>query len=316
VDGDGGVAVRALGVVVRLASTGARVKSLFVVNESSGARRSFDVREVIRAAMTDPFEIVACGAKEDLVSIVDRAEREGFDVVYAVGGDGTVHETAKRLIGRRPALGILPIGSGNGFARHIGLPLDPARSLRSCNGARVVIIDTAEVNGEPFLGVMGIGFDAVVAERFAVSEVRGLKTYVREGLLAFRRFRAEEYEIAIDRQTVRQRAFVVAVANSGQYGNNARIAPLASLQDGLLDVVIVNDAPMLRSLLLLPRLFRGTLHRAADVQMLRGREIVIHRRGAGPAHLDGEPYVLPAELHVRVVPRSLKVLVPDDARGL
>ncbi len=292
------------------------MKSLFVVNERSGARRSFDVREVIRRTMTAPFEIVPCAAKDDLDAIVERAEAEGFSVVYAVGGDGTVHETAKRLIGRAPALGILPIGSGNGFARHIGLPIDAERSLRACRGERIVTIDTAEVNGEPFVGVMGIGFDAVVAERFGMSEVRGLKTYVREGLLAFRRFRAEEYEIAIAADVVKQRAFVVAVANSGQYGNNARIAPLASLQDGLLDVVIVDDAPLLRALLLLPHLFRGTLHRSAEVRMLQATEVTIRRAAPGPAQLDGEPYALAAELRVRVVPRSLKVLVPDAARPL
>jgi diacylglycerol kinase (ATP) len=163
---------------------------------------------------------------------------------------------------------------------------------------------------------MGMGFDAMVAERFAMSEVRGLKTYVREGVIAFRRFHAEEYDITIDGQATHDRAFVVAVANSAHYGNNARIAPLASLQDGLLDVVIVHDAPLLRALLLLPRLFRGTLHGAADVKMMRAAEVSIRRQAPGPAHLDGEPYVLPAELHVRVVAQSLKVLVPDAARAL
>jgi YegS/Rv2252/BmrU family lipid kinase len=292
------------------------VKALFVVNARSGRRRKFDVVEVIRRASTCPYEIIACGRIEDLPPIVDYAEREGFDVVYAVGGDGTVHETAKRLIGRAPALGVLPIGSGNGFARHIGLPLDLEASLRSCAGARIVPIDTAEVNGEPFIGVMGIGFDALVAERFASSSVRGLRTYVQEGVLAFTRFRADDYEITTNGRTIRQRAFVVAVANSGQYGNNARIAPLASVRDGMLDVVIVDEAPLLRALLLLPHLFRGTINRAADVHTMQTTEVTIRRPQAGPAHLDGEPYQLPAELHVRIRPLSLKVLLPDATKRL
>ncbi len=292
------------------------MKALFVVNARSGKRRKFDVVEVIRRASTCPYEIIPCGQKEDLPPIVDHAEREGFDVVYAVGGDGTVHETAKRLIGRAPALGVLPIGSGNGFARHIGLPLDPETSLRACAGARIVPIDTAEVNGEPFIGVMGIGFDALVAERFASSSVRGLRTYVQEGVLAFTRFRADDYEITTNGRTIRQRAFVVAIANSGQYGNNARIAPLASVRDGLLDVVIVDEAPLLRALLLLPHLFRGTINRAADVHTMQTTEVTIRRPAAGAAHLDGEPYQLPAELHVRIRPLSLKVLVPDATRRL
>ncbi|HEX2123576.1 MAG TPA: YegS/Rv2252/BmrU family lipid kinase [Thermoanaerobaculia bacterium] len=292
------------------------MKALFLVNARSGRRRKFDVVEVIRRGSTCPYEIVDCGRKEDLPSIVDYAEREGFDVVYAVGGDGTVHETAKRLIGRGPALGVLPIGSGNGFARHIGLPLDLETSLRACAGARIVPIDTAEVNGEPIIGVMGIGFDALVAERFASSSVRGLRTYVQEGVLAFTRFRADDYEITTNGRTIRQRAFVVAVANSGQYGNNARIAPLASVRDGMLDVVIVDEASLLRALLLLPHLFRGTINRAAEVHTMQTTEVTIRRPHGGAAHLDGEPYQLPAELHVRIRPLSLKVLVPDATRRL
>ncbi|HVE69753.1 MAG TPA: YegS/Rv2252/BmrU family lipid kinase [Thermoanaerobaculia bacterium] len=292
------------------------MKALFVVNERSGKKRAFDIADVIRKSAEFEHEILSCGRKEDLDAMIDRAEAEGFDVVFAVGGDGTVHETAKRLIGRKPALGILPIGSGNGFARHIGLPLDPALTLGACTAGRIVAIDTAEVNGAPFLGVMGIGFDAVVAERFASSNVRGLETYVMEGLRAFAEFHAEEYEVTCGGSMNREKAFVIAIANASQYGNNARIAPLASLQDGLLDVVIVHDLSLLRAPLLLARLFNGTLDRADEVSMVQCTDVRIKRPAAGPAHLDGEPFSLPEELHVRVVPRSLRLLVPDAAGAL
>jgi YegS/Rv2252/BmrU family lipid kinase len=291
------------------------VKALFIVNEKSGRKRDFDVAELIRRASPLDSEILSCGRKEDLDAMIDRAEAGGIDVVFAVGGDGTVHETAKRLIGRRPALGILPIGSGNGFARHIGLPVEPAAALESCRGARIVTIDTAVVNEHPFLGVMGIGFDAMIADRFASSTVRGLETYVKEGLRAFAEFQAEEYEITANGTTTRQKAFVIAVANSGQYGNNARVAPLASLQDGLLDVVVVKDTKLIDAAFLLARLFNGTFHRAAGVTTLQTTEVAIRRPAAGPAHLDGEPVTLPAELRVRVVPQSLRLLVPDQAAG-
>ncbi|HET8799172.1 MAG TPA: diacylglycerol kinase family protein [Thermoanaerobaculia bacterium] len=291
------------------------MKALFLINERSGKRRHFDVAELIRR--TSPFEhrIVACERKEDVDALVDEAESGGFDLLYAVGGDGTVHETAKRLVGRKPALGILPIGSGNGFARHIGLT-DAAQSLAACRGGRIETIDTAVAGEHPFLGVMGIGFDAMVADRFASSGTRGLESYVREGLRAFAAYRAEEYEISANGETLRRTAFVIAVANSGQYGNNARIAPLASLQDGLLDVVIVDDTHLLDAAFLLARLFRGTLHRASGVTMLKTAEVVIRRASAGAAHLDGEPVMLGAELRVRVRPASLRLLVPDDAPRL
>ncbi|HEX8616154.1 MAG TPA: diacylglycerol kinase family protein [Thermoanaerobaculia bacterium] len=292
------------------------MKALFIVNERSGRKRTYDIAEVIRAATGFESEILGCGRKEDLDAMIDRAERDAFDVVFAVGGDGTVHETAKRLIGRKPALGILPTGSGNGFARHIGLPVDPARALDSCSGGRIVTIDTARVNDHPFLGVMGIGFDAMIADRFASSTVRGLETYVKEGLRAFHDFKAEEYELVANGQTIRQHAFVVAIANSGQYGNNARIAPLASLQDGLLDVVIVNDTNVVEAAFILARLFSGTIHHSRGVTTLQTGELTIRRPAEGPAHLDGEPFTLPAELTIRIIPQSLRLLVPDNATAL
>lgn len=289
------------------------MKALFVVNARSGQKRRRDLHDVIRAACAWSHEIVASERKEDLDAIVDRAEHDGVDVIFAVGGDGTVHETAKRLIGRRPALGVVPTGSGNGFARHIGLPMQPHASIVSCARQRIVTIDTARVNGVPFLNAMGIGFDATIADAFARAGTRGLRTYVRVGLREFRRYRAEEYEIAIDGETVTRTAAIVAVANATQYGNNARIAPNASLQDGLLDVVVISDVSLLRAAMLIPALFRGTLHRSPHVLTRRVRHVEIRRRAEGPAHLDGEPVMMECALTIDVVPASLRVLVPDLA---
>lgn len=292
------------------------MKALFIVNERSGKKRAFDIHQVIRDSDVFDSEIVGCSRKEDLDGMIDRAESDGFDVVYAVGGDGTVHETAKRLIGRKPALGILPIGSGNGFARHIRLPLGPAASIEACRGGRIATIDTAQVNGTPFLGVMGIGFDAVVADRFASSTVRGFETYVKEGLRALAEFSADEYEVTCDATKSTPRAFLIAIANASQYGNNARIAPLASLQDGLLDVVIVHDLNVISAPILLARLFHGSLHHDSSVTMIQCANVTIRRPAAGPGHLDGEPVPLPQELDVRIVPQSLRLLVPDATETL
>ena len=285
------------------------MKCLFAVNARSGRRRDVDVARIIREHCTSAkteFDLASCERKEDLDSIIARARREKFDAVFAVGGDGTVHEVAKRLIGTELTLGVVPMGSGNGFARHVGLPIGTKASLAVCGEGRIVTIDTATVNSTPFVGVMGLGFDAVVAHRFAERSTRGLRTYIKEGLSAFARYRPEEYEIDVDNQKTRTRAFVLAVANSSQYGNNARIAPIASLQDGVLDVIAVNNVSMFSALPLLVRLFTGTLR----ATIARGRHIVIKREAAGPAHLDGEPVMLPAQLDVRVVPSSLRVLVP------
>jgi len=288
------------------------VKALFLINARSGKRRSYDVAEVIRGACDWlDHEVRPCGSIEELDGVIAGAVRDGFDVVYAVGGDGTVHEVAKRLIGTPLALGILPTGSGNGFARHVGLPTAPRDSLLACRGGRIETIDTAEVNGKAFVGVMGVGFDAYVADRFAASTTRGLRTYLRAGLLGYASYRPEEYSITVDGEETRRTAFVLAVANSSQYGNNARIAPLASLQDGLLDVVVIRDASLLRAPLMIARLFAGTIHRSRGVNAAQGREIIIRRGAPGPAHLDGEPLTLPETLHVTVRPQSLRILVPE-----
>jgi len=283
------------------------VKALFVVNRRSGVKRRDDVLTVIREACAWEYEIAECDRKEDLDAIVDRP----FDVIFAVGGDGTVHEVAKRLIGRPQALGIIPTGSGNGLARHLGLPINARRALRACRG-RVETIDTATVNGIPFIGTMGIGFDAWIAEAFATRGVRGLRTYVRVGLGGLLKYMPETYELEIDGEHIERRALLIAIANASQYGNNARIAPVASLQDGTLDVVIVERA----SIAAAARLFTGSLQHARGVTMRRGRHIVLRRPAAGPAHLDGEPVTLPQSLTIDVVPRSLRILLPDEKRTI
>jgi diacylglycerol kinase (ATP) len=164
------------------------------------------------------------------------------------------------------------------------------------------------------IDMMGIGFDAWIADAFANAGTRGMSTYVRVGLRGFARYAAEEYEVTVDGSMTKHRAFVVAVANASQYGNNARIAPLASMQDGILDVTLIEHAPFFRLPLIAARLFAGNVHRARGVVTLRGRSITIRRPSAGAAHLDGEPVTLPDVLTIEIVPRSLRVIVPDSAR--
>jgi YegS/Rv2252/BmrU family lipid kinase len=288
------------------------MKALFVVNPRSGARRRINVAEALReSCRRTPHRVIDCPAVGELARMVEEAKAQHFDVVFAVGGDGTVHEIAKHLIGRQDlALGIVPTGSGNGFARHLGLDFDIASALALCEAGSVVTIDTAEVNCSPFLGVMGLGLDAVIAHRFAGSDIRGLRTYVVEGLKAYFSFVPEEYEVSVDDRKTMARAALIAVANSNQYGNNARIAPLASVQDGQLDVVIVEKLPLVGAPILLTRLFNGTLHKSRRVRFLQGRAVTIRRAAAGPAHLDGEPVTLEETLNVTVRPSSLRVLLP------
>lgn len=290
---------------------------VFITNARSGRqRRAGALRATIEAAAAKcDFEssIERCASLDALDALVDGAVERGADIIVAVGGDGTVHETAKRLIGRDVTLGIVPTGSGNGLARHLGIPVDPAAAVALLVSGKVATIDTAEVNGRPFFGVAGVGFDAVVAHRFASSRTRGLFTYVIEAGRAFFAFSPEVYRITVDAEEIETKAFLVVVANSKQWGNEARIAPLASVCDGLLDVSIVTAIPHLGSLPgMLRRLFEGTLQQSAHLKLLRGAVVTIERDGEGPAHFDGEAVTLPSRLVFSVKPLSLRVVVPGD----
>src|SRR5262249_25152307 len=162
--------------------------------------------------------------RDALDGIVAGAERNGVDVIFAVGGDGTVHEVGKRLIGRPLALGIVPTGSGNGLAPHLGLPVDLRPSIAACRARPLDTIGTASSNGVRLLGTMGVGFDAWVANKFAAQEARGMRTYLRVGLLGLWSYPKQEYEVTVDGAATRQVALLMAVANTSQYGNNAWIA--------------------------------------------------------------------------------------------
>jgi YegS/Rv2252/BmrU family lipid kinase len=291
------------------------MRALFLVNARSGVNRHRDMHALIRASCPE-HEVVACERKEDLDDIVARAEADGFDAVVAVGGDGTVHETAKRLIGRRIALGVVPTGSGNGFARHIGTPMYARASILACRSARVETIDTVLVNDTAYIGTMGVGVDAAIAHAFASAGTRGLRTYVRVGIHELRRYVADEVEIEVDGERLTRRAFLIAAANATQYGNNVRIAPIASLQDGLIDVVIVDHVSLIGAAKMLPALFGGRFHRTKGVTFRQGRHVVIRRAAAGPAHVDGEPVTMDATLTVDIVPRSLNVLVPSGVERI
>lgn len=288
------------------------MKALFLVNARSGPNRKRDIAAIIkRSCDWEGYELAPCERKEDLDAIVARALDERFDVLFAVGGDGTVHEIGKRLIGTPLALAVIPTGSGNGFARHIGFHLDPAKNIAGCRDAKIVPIDTAEVNGDAFIGVMGVGFDASIAHRFETIAARGFRTYVQVGLSELRAFTPEEYEITIDGETLRERATVVAIANTAQYGNNMRIAPRASVRDGRLDLTVIRDISLFGAVTITARTFTGTLAESRSVLTRQFREAIIRREHDGPAHLDGEPVLLPRELHIRVRPQSLNVLVPQ-----
>lgn len=269
------------------------IRRLFlIINPISGTGSKKGLAErLVRQLEKYGFEVRAeyTKAAGHASELARQAVAEGYDGVLACGGDGTINETARAMIGTDVPMGIIPNGSGNGLARHIAIPIDVIESLKVINERYVRDCDYGEVNGHPFFCTFGIGFDAAVSERFASSGSRGKMTYIRSALHEFRHYKSRHYLIEADGEVIDMDAYLITVANAGQYGNNAYIAPDASITDGYLDLVIVPNVSHLGTLPLGFGLMSGTLATNKKLVKRRVSKLVITRED-GPAHLDGEPF--------------------------
>ncbi len=270
---------------------------------------------MIRAAI-DPGrfepEIVFTQAPLHATELAREAANHGFDAVIAVGGDGSVNETAAGLTGSKTALGIIPTGSGNGLARHIGMPMGLTDAMKCLNTSREIVIDTFRVNDRFGVGTFGIGFDAHIAHLFAKAGTRGYSTYVKLVLSEFYKYRPREYHFTVDGNPHSKESFLFTFANSSQFGNNAVIAPFADLQDGFLDVAMLRQFPVYTAPHLIYRLTHNTLHKSRYYDMLRGKEVLIHNHDEVHGHVDGEPITLRGNLRITLVPSSLHILSPGN----
>lgn len=292
------------------------MKTRFILNPRSGRnirrpRLAGEIREFIVARRLDAT-LVATTGPGHATELAHEALADGCDRVVAVGGDGTMNEIAQALVDSPAALALVPCGSGNGLALHLGLPanLRGALELAASPAAEIATIDTGVVNGRPFFNAMGSGFDAEISRRFNHLVRRGLPAYLRTGLVAFWRRRTEQVVIRSGGRSVALETLIVAIANSDQYGNGARIAPGASVDDGALDLIAVRPVGFVTSVPLIARLFLGTIHRSPRVVALRSPRFTIERTQPGLIHTDGETHATGAVLEIEVRPRSLRLLVP------
>jgi YegS/Rv2252/BmrU family lipid kinase len=229
--------------------------------------------------------------------------------VVAVGCDGTVNEVANGLIGTNTALGIIPNGSGNGFARHLDISTRMNRAVEMLNSSEPICVDYGMVNERNFFSTCGVGFDALVAVQFNEGKSRGLKMYVQNTLQSLFNYKPETYRIIGEGVDVTTEAFLITFANAGQWGYDANIAPKASVQDGLMDIAVVNKFPLSAAPKLALSLFTHNIDENSYMNTIRAKEITLVREQAGPMHIDGDPVEMPAELHIKMVAEGLKVLV-------
>jgi len=237
----------------------------------------------------------------------------GADLVVAWGGDGTINEVASALMHTRAALGIVPMGSGNGLAREIGAPADHEAALLAALGGSDRLIDAGELNGRVFFNAAGLGFDAHVAEVFAsaAGHARGFASYASVTVRELFRYEAGEYVIRAEGQPARtRRALLISAANTRQWGNGARIAPTALMDDERLDLVTVPALPAAVVLANTWRLFAGSIPQWSAVETQRIHAATIHCTPPAPAHVDGEPAGRLAVADLRVIPAALRVRAP------
>jgi YegS/Rv2252/BmrU family lipid kinase len=246
-----------------------------------------------------------------------QAVADGADAVLAVGGDGTVNEVARGLLGTGVPLGIVPVGSGNGLARALGIPLAPVPALRALETATRRAIDVGFLNGRPFLNVAGTGFDAAVGQAFhehgKQGGRRGLLGYVLLSLREFRAYRNPQLLLEMPGARLELRPFVLTFANGPQYGSGAVINPGARLDDGSLEIVLYEESSRLATLAAAPRLFLGAVERLAGYRRIAAAHATVTAAAPLPLHVDGDPLPPARRVQVDLQPHALAILVPQAA---
>ena len=291
---------------------------VFVVNPISGTQGKKAilrwVDERIDRSIYD-YSIVKTEYAGHASQIAAAAVQDKVDIVVAIGGDGTINEIARSLVHTETALGIIPCGSGNGLARHLRIPMEPKAAIDILNQDNRLCIDYGKINNIPFFCTCGVGFDAFVSLKFADSGKRGLLTYLENTLHESLTYQPETYEIENEEGTVRYKAWMIACGNASQYGNNAYIAPQASLTDGLMDVTIMEPFTVLDVPSLSFQLFNKTIDQNSRVKTMRAKKIKIHRQKDGVMHFDGDPLMAGKELEVEIIPSGLYVMASPKKKA-
>ena len=289
-------------------------KIVFVVNPISGVHSKEGILSLLDERLDNTqytWEVIATERAGHATEIAAKAAEEHIDIVVAVGGDGTVNEVARSLVHTDTALGIVPCGSGNGLARHLHIPMESKKALDVLNIGYRTVIDYGKINGMAFFCTCGMGFDAFVSLKFAHAGKRGLMTYLEKTLQETLKYEPETYELETENGVVKHKAFLIACGNASQYGNNAYIAPQATLNDGLLDVTILEPFTVLDVPSLAFQLFNKTIYQNSRIKTFRSKDLRIRRSSPGVVHFDGDPIETGAEIHIESIPKGLNVVVPS-----
>ena len=285
----------------------------FIINPVSGTGKQKGIENHINNHIKHDFEIVYTKSTGDATILSKSAISDGVDIVVAVGGDGTVNECVKAIIGSKTALGVIPCGSGNGFAFHFGMKKDIKKAILQLNSCKISVIDSCTVNNIPFVNVSGIGFDAHIAHLFSDLKERGFLNYLKLIKNEVFTYKAKDYQLNYNAKSKKVKANLIALANASQYGNNFCIAPKANAYDGLIDFVIVKELPKWKIPFLLYQLSKGKVHLSRYVEIIKANEMLINTNNK-IIHLDGEPFKCKNLITIKVKPKTLKIFMPYGER--
>lgn len=288
-----------------------KTKIAFIINPISGVGKQNKVVPYIENNISkDKFDLsIIYTQKNKLADEIVKENFTEFDVFIAVGGDGSVNETAKNLIGTDKIIGIIPAGSGNGFARHFSISLDFEKAIATINNLNISKIDTGKINNIPFIAFAGIGFDAQIANLFKSSKTRGLFTYIKLTVLNFIKYKERTYDLIFDGNNTSKKALFIAFANINQYGNNAKTAPSANALDGLFNISIVKKPDLLSGVKLIYDLFNNNFENNSFVHSLMAKNIKVNQV-IKYINLDGESIEINDKLKIEIKPLSLNLITP------
>jgi YegS/Rv2252/BmrU family lipid kinase len=244
--------------------------------------------------------------------LANQAVQNQADLVIAVGGDGTVNEVAKALIHSSSVLGIIPVGSGNGLARDLSIPMDSRGAVEVIAEQQVISIDYCKANEQIFFCTCGVGFDALVSKRFSEEKRRGIFAYLRNIVFEYLRFKPDTYEIILKNDVLTKKAFLLTCANASQYGNNAFIAPHARMNDGAMDIAILFPFTFWDLGPLVVQMFTKQIDKNPKTEYYKAEQVVLKRKRPGIVHVDGEPIQMGEVISIKTIHNGLNVIAPKN----
>jgi len=286
-------------------------KYYFIINPISGGKSKKEAVKTIQDILKQKKVEHAFGWWNDGIEVSDLVKdaiKKGFDTIVAVGGDGTINNVASEIVNTDLLLGIIPLGSGNGFARHLGIRGRVEEELVLLLKNKSKKIDTGICNGRFFINIAGVGFDAHVSHRFAQSDKRGMLTYAKVSLIEARTYPEQKFHLILDGKKMVETAFLISIANGSQWGNEFYIAPDAELNDGQLRCCLLNKPPLMAIPGLIKRFLTGEIAASKYYKDIPFKTLKIIRDSKGPVHLDGEPVWMDEELTFEVNKSSLNVI--------